>query len=299
MSTLATSVHDHSVDISAQLLDAIAADYPRCDFAVRFWNGETWGNGHKPRFTFLLKHPGALRRMLFGANELTLGESFIYDDFDVEGDLEAAFDFAEYLLAHELELTEKLRLAGLLLRLPHGAPHGDPLALHLVGSPHSKQRDRQAVTYHYNLSNDFFALWLDRRMVYSCAYFESGEEDIHQAQTNKLDYLCRKLRLRAGERLLDVGCGWGGLILYAAKNFGVQARGITLSEPQAHWRAPESRKPDSRTAARSRFATIAIWMSPRDTTRLSAWGCSNMSERRDCRNTSKRPGSYCAPVAFF
>ena len=233
MSTLATSVHDHSVDISAQLLDAIAADYPRCDFAVRFWNGETWGNGHKPRFTFLLKHPGALRRMLFGANELTLGESFIYDDFDVEGDLEAAFDFAEYLLAHELELTEKLRLAGLLLRLPHGAPHGDPLALHLVGSPHSKQRDRQAVTYHYNLSNDFFALWLDRRMVYSCAYFESGEEDIHQAQTNKLDYLCRKLRLRAGERLLDVGCGWGGLILYAAKNFGVQARGITLSEPQA------------------------------------------------------------------
>jgi len=233
MSTLATSVHDHSVDISTQLLDAIAADYPRRDFAVRFWNGEVWGNTESPRCTFLLKHPGALRRMLFGANELTLGEAFIYDDFDVEGDMEAAFEFGDHLVAHELELTEKLRLAGLLLRLPHNGHNGNHLAPHLVGSPHSKQRDRQAVTYHYNLSNDFYSLWLDRRMVYSCAYFETGKEDIDGAQTRKLDYICRKLRLKPGERLLDVGCGWGGLILYAARNFGVRARGITLSQPQA------------------------------------------------------------------
>ena len=102
-----------------------------------------------------------------------------------------------------------------------------------MGGQHSKRRDRQAVTYHYNLSNDFYSLWLDRRMVYSCAYFESGAEDIHTAQVQKLDYVCRKLRLRPGERLLDVGCGWGGLILYAAQNFGVIARGITLSQPQA------------------------------------------------------------------
>ncbi len=233
MSTLATSFHDHSVDISIQLLDTVTADYPRHDFAVRFWNGEVWGNAESSRFTLLLKHPGALRRMLLGANELTLGEAFIFDDFDIEGDLEAAFALGDYLVAHELELLEKVRLAGLLLRLPHNGHNGNHLTPHLIGSPHSKQRDRQAVTYHYNLSNDFYSLWLDRRMVYSCAYFESGAEDIHAAQTNKLDYICRKLRLRPGERLLDVGCGWGGLILYAARNFGVRARGITLSQPQA------------------------------------------------------------------
>jgi cyclopropane-fatty-acyl-phospholipid synthase len=233
MSTLATSVHDHSVDISIQLLDIVTADYPGRDFAVRFWSGDVWGNTESPRFTLVLKHPGALRKMLFGANELTLGEAFIYDDFDVEGNLEAAFELGDYLVAHELELLEKVRLAGLLLRLPHNGRHGEHLTPHLVGSPHSKQRDRQAVTYHYNLSNDFYSLWLDRRMVYSCAYFESGAEDIDRAQANKLDYICRKLRLRPGERLLDVGCGWGGLILYAARNFGVRARGITLSQPQA------------------------------------------------------------------
>ncbi len=136
MSTLATSFHDHSVDISIQLLDTVTADYPRHDFAVRFWNGEVWGNAESSRFTLLLKHPGALRRMLLGANELTLGEAFIFDDFDIEGDLEAAFALGDYLVAHELELLEKVRLAGLLLRLPHNGHNGNHLTPHLIGSPH-------------------------------------------------------------------------------------------------------------------------------------------------------------------
>ena len=234
MSTVANSVRDHAAELSLEVLESITAGYPQRNFAVRLWNGEVWGNSASPQFTMVLKHPGTLRRMLLGANQVTLGEAYIYDDFDVEGNLEAAFEFGDYLVAHELELTEKLRLAGLLLRLPHGDHHHDRgLLPHLHGSLHSKHRDREAIGYHYNQSNDFYQLWLDRSMVYSCAYFERDGDDIDTAQTRKLDYLCRKLRLRSGETLLDLGCGWGGLILHAARHFGVRALGVTLSEPQA------------------------------------------------------------------
>jgi cyclopropane-fatty-acyl-phospholipid synthase len=235
MSDSVTSVRDSSIDITLEVIEAVLADYPRRDFAIRLWNGEVWGNREDPRFTLVLNDPSSLRRMILGANQLTLGEAYIYEDFDIEGDVEAAFEFGDYLTTHELELMEKLRLAGLVLRLPHHGDHGEKheLGPHLHGRRHSKQRDREAVRYHYDLSNDFYQLWLDRRMVYSCAYFERGNEDIDTAQANKLDYLCRKLRLRRGDRLLDVGCGWGGLVMWAAQHFGVHALGVTLSEEQA------------------------------------------------------------------
>jgi cyclopropane-fatty-acyl-phospholipid synthase len=91
------------------------------------------------------------------------------------------------------------------------------------------------VTYHYDVSNDFYALWLDRSMVYSCAFFKSSEDGLDTAQAQKLDYLCRKLRLRPGDRVLDLGCGWGALLMHAARNYGVHAFGITLSVPQAEF----------------------------------------------------------------
>ena len=91
------------------------------------------------------------------------------------------------------------------------------------GRMHSEQRDARAVRFHYDVGNDFYALWLDPQMVYSCAYFEDGVESLDVAQTAKLDYVCRKLRLTRGERLLDIGCGWGALVIHAARHYGVRA----------------------------------------------------------------------------
>ncbi len=97
---------------------------------------------------------------------------------------------------------------------------------------HTRTRDRRNINYHYDVSNDFYGLWLDKRRVYSCAYFASGDETLEQAQEKKLDHICRKLMLKPGERFLDVGCGWGGLVLHAVEHYGVKAVGITLSDNQ-------------------------------------------------------------------
>jgi cyclopropane-fatty-acyl-phospholipid synthase len=221
---------------SSEFLEALLADYPNPDFQVRLWDGNAWGAVEQPRFTLVLKHPGALRAMFSRPSELTLGEAYIYDDFDIEGDIEAAFQLADYLLEHEHRhsLGKTLDLANRLRTLPvNNRAHKNRRPINFSGSVHSPDRDRQAISFHYDLPVDFYALWLDRRMVYSCAYFATPEEDLDSAQERKLDYICRKLRLRRGERLLDVGCGWGGLIMHAAAHYGVEAVGITLSVPQA------------------------------------------------------------------
>jgi cyclopropane-fatty-acyl-phospholipid synthase len=157
-----------------------------------------------------------------------------HDDFDIEGDIEAVFDLADCLLGQESSLWEDPDLAEQFRRLPKSDSRPtDTHAIEFCGDVHSKDRDRQVISYHYDLPAAFYALWLDKRMVYSCAYFATLDEDLESAQLRKLDYICRKLRLRPGERLLDIGCGWGGLIMHAAAHFGVEAVGITLSVPQA------------------------------------------------------------------
>ena len=103
------------------------------------------------------------------------------------------------------------------------------------GREHSVDRDRQAIAYHYDRSNDFFALWLDRRLIYSCAYFKTGSEDIDTAEEQKLDYICKKLRLKPGDRLLDIGCGWGGLAKFAAERYGARVYAVTLSRKQQEY----------------------------------------------------------------
>jgi len=236
MESHAAKIVDPEAREALSFLQELFADYRAHPFALRLWDGTLWSPTPEvtPRFTLVLRHPGALRRMFLPANELTLGEAYIYDDFDVEGDIESAFNLADFIYDFRLSFAEKLRKVFYLLTLPAGdRPDSLRSAAKLNGKAHSKDRDSLAVTYHYNVSNDFYRLWLDANMVYSCGYFTSPEDSLDQAQEQKLDYLCRKLRLQEGERLLDIGCGWGGLILHAARHYGVHALGITLSRPQA------------------------------------------------------------------
>ncbi|HFC09649.1 MAG TPA: class I SAM-dependent methyltransferase [Chloroflexi bacterium] len=233
------AIRDKQVAAALAFLQAVFEDIHPRDFAVRFWDGSVWeAETDEPRFTIVLKHPGALRLMFRDlSTDLSMGEAYIYDDFDIEGDIFEVYRLADRLLDEaDWSVGDKLRLGQMLLRLPKGdAKRKRDRAARLSGKRHSVDRDRQAIQYHYDVPSEFYALWLDKNMVYSCAYFKTGEEDIDTAQEQKLDYICRKLRLKPGERLLDIGCGWGGLVIYAAKHYGVEAVGITLSENQYRW----------------------------------------------------------------
>jgi cyclopropane-fatty-acyl-phospholipid synthase len=173
--------------------------------------------------------------MLIPGTELTLAESYIYGAIDVEGNMESVFALADRILETTSDWKKKLGLVLDLMRFPKPSSYlrNRRGSARLAGHRHTVERDKEAVTYHYNVSNEFYQLFLDQKMVYSCAYFKTEEDELDEAQLQKLDYICRKLRLKPGQRLLDIGCGWGGLVLHAARHFGVDARGITLSRPQA------------------------------------------------------------------
>jgi cyclopropane-fatty-acyl-phospholipid synthase len=223
-----------TLDVLSRLLDG----YQR-DFAVRFWDGTELepDRGGPARLTLVLNHPGSLRAMLARPwqLQLSLAEAFLYRDIDFEGDLERVFGLADFLLKERSwGLSEKIWAARAVAALPRlDATRGAEGPPRLRGRRDSPTRLAEAVRYHYDLDQDFYGLFLDERRVYTCAYYESPTEDIGVAQERKLDYICRKLRLVPGERLLDIGCGWGGLIIHAVERFDVEALGVTLSAPQA------------------------------------------------------------------
>jgi cyclopropane-fatty-acyl-phospholipid synthase len=174
-------------------------------------DGNRFNFGLAPRVVIKLR-PSASPTLLATPTLGALGEAYIEGALDLEGDMLDAIGCVERL-AEATGYSPTDRTAG-------------------PGSRHSRQADRKAIAHHYDVGNDFYRLWLDERMVYSCAYFERGDESIDAAQLAKLDHICRKLRLAPGERLLDVGCGWGALLIHAATHYGVEAVGITLSEQQ-------------------------------------------------------------------
>ena len=150
----------------------------------------------------------------------TLARAYVHQDIDFTGSARRALALAESMVGSIAESGHSLRVG-------------------LRGLWHRRRGNRANIAHHYDVSNAFYRLWLDARMVYSCAYFKTDSDTLDDAQEQKLDHICRKLRLAPGERMLDIGCGWGGLIFWAAQHYGVEATGITLSQNQHDFVAAE------------------------------------------------------------
>ena len=181
---------------------------------IVLWNGRQIELTKNPTLTLSLTTPSAVRYLLRPSFR-SLGEAYIEGKIHVEGSPSEILKILE-------ETREKTAMTSPLAKWTRK----------IRPRPHSRRADEKAIRFHYDVSNDFYRLWLDQNMIYSCAYFKDGEDDLDRAQEQKLDHICRKLMLKPGERFLDIGCGWGGLIRWAAKNYGVKATGITLSENQ-------------------------------------------------------------------
>jgi cyclopropane-fatty-acyl-phospholipid synthase len=255
-----TAARPYSGDeLAAALLARVFRPFPGT-VAVRLWNGPAFRVGAgthlagaqtagspptdaEPRFVLSFRNPQAVCTMVLGRDPLRLAEAYFRGDVDIEGDLFAALGLKDHLEAMKLSLGDRLNAVFMALKLRslnQGAVRQDAAqsardrvpAHGSIVRAHSKVENRDAIQFHYDVSNEFYRLWLDRGMVYSCGYFEQADSDLDDAQQAKLEHICRKLLLRPGERFLDIGCGWGALVIYAAQRYGVHAHGITLSRRQ-------------------------------------------------------------------
>ena len=210
---------------------------------IRAWDGSEAGPPGVP--TLVIKSRRAIRRLLWHPNEIGLARAWVTGEIDLEGDIEVALSSLETIgrdLASRRHLTGLERAevyrAAVLLGAVGPAPAAPPEEVDLGGDRHSRSRDKDAIKHHYDVGNEFYELVLGPSMVYSCAYWamaDDPEYSLEDAQRDKLELICRKLGLRPGMRLLDVGCGWGALVIHAAREHGVRAVGITLSHEQAEY----------------------------------------------------------------
>jgi cyclopropane-fatty-acyl-phospholipid synthase len=232
------------IDAAVRILKRLLHGFPG-QAALRLWNDKLLPLcSGTPSFILVLKDPAVLRTLVTNSNPVRLADAYFSGRVDVEGDLYSALALKEHFEAISLSWRDKMALLRDTLKLParglvqQGAGARALLARisRRIASgfshEHSRGSDRAAISFHYDVSNAFYGLWLDAERAYSCAYFHSPDDTLDQAQRNKLDHICRKLRLQPGERLLDIGCGWGALVCWAARHYGVHAHGITLSQHQ-------------------------------------------------------------------
>jgi cyclopropane-fatty-acyl-phospholipid synthase len=245
MITLELCEQDKKAQQSLAFLKKFFAHHTSRDFAIRLWDGSCLAleAGQTRRFTLVINHPRVLRKLLWHPTQLNLGQAYVFKDLEIEGDLEAALKLPEIITGIHVKWREKISYAKWLLSLPatDKAYKTHSMAPANGGSA-GRERVRKAISFHYDLPVPFWKKVLDDSMQYSCAYFHSWEEDLNTAQTHKVDYICRKLMLKPGETFLDVGCGWGGLILHAAQHYGVHALGVTVSREQAEFARDQIRQ---------------------------------------------------------
>ncbi len=223
------------IEISKKIFGSVIGRVDVRGLCVRFWDGSQWTpeKAGKIKMTIILNHPHALRRMFLPPGELSLGEAYIYGDFDIDGDRDFIFEMGEKLGAPAWSVITKAKILKLLMQLPKRTdPINEKYSAKRKGILHSKDRDRDSVAFAYDVSNDFFKLFLDKDMVYTCAYFKKRGDSLEKAQVQKMELICRKLNLEKGEKLFDLGCGWGALSMYAARHYGVETHGVTLSAEQ-------------------------------------------------------------------
>ena len=207
---------------------------PERPFAVALWDGSSLPATAAPGPTFTVASPAAVGHVLRAPGQLGLGRAYVAGALEVD-DLDAVVRLLDTWKPPRIDARERVRLALAAVRAagvtrPPRRPESELVP---SGARHSRERDARAVRHHYDVSNDFFALFLDESMTYSCAVFSRGATTLEEAQRTKLELVCTKLALSAGQRVLDVGCGWGSFAIHAAREHGVHVTGITLSEPQA------------------------------------------------------------------
>ena len=216
---------------SHQVLSYLFNDYLG-SFMIHLWNDNKLRIGHDiSAFTLKIKDASVLRDLILFRDPVRLAEAYFDGSIEVDGDFNAALGLRHYLEQLKLPLRKKLNLA-LKVLLPLNKQQTSRPIQFSRNDELPRQNGKETIAFHYDISNEFYQLWLDKRMIYSCAYFEHSEQSLEQAPCNKLDHICRKLRLQAGEHFLDIGCGWGALVCWAAKHYGVLAHGITLSQSQ-------------------------------------------------------------------
>ena len=219
---------------TAPLRREIERQIPERPFTVEFWDGAKLpaSSGEGP--TFFVRSPRAAAHVLRAPGQLGLGRAYVSGEIEVD-DMDGVIALLDSWKPPALEGVGKARLLAGAARAAGltRPPHRPAAELRPSGHRHSKERDARAVRHHYDVSNEFFKLFLDESTTYSCAIFSRGAETLEAAQEEKLEMVCRKLELKEGERVLDVGCGWGSFSLWAATRHGARVTGITLSPPQA------------------------------------------------------------------